>query len=383
MKPEDSIILNEFSKRVNEAIASNQSPDFSAIELDMLRDPDLLPIKFRKELNTSLHEHIKDRSQVIKDSRNRVAKEWGNLLDSLQRCIALGELIHKRAEDMFHTGFDELKMKTPRPDPEAVTGAMLKCLLLLGIHARSCIIASETLLLLRSGFPDGAYSRLRTLHEHAVVMTLIGNDHTYEVAERYQDRACFEYLNLLRGTKRCFTDAQWRDTESVQQRIDQEISETEADVRKARARWGRDIAEQYGWARPALPSSMRANQRITFADLESAADMDFYRINYLEGNYNVHAGAHSVIQDAEFDEHIYAIRPSAVNVRIQRASERLVLIFGFMSQMLAQVVAKETEEWDGYLFAAAMTRIADQLYETISNRPTDDQEVRTDSPPAA
>jgi hypothetical protein len=382
METEDSIVMKEFTKRVSAALARNQVPDYGAIEHEMLRDPHIVPASFRKELKTSLHEYMGVRSQTMRNSRNLVGREWGGLLDALERFVAFGELIHERAEDMFRDGFRVLSKNNPRPNPEYVTGAVLKCLLLLGIHARSCIVSREVLLLLRNGSPDGAYSRLRTLHEHAVVMTLIANDHTYEVAERYQDHATFEYLNLLRGTRRSFSDPHWRDSESIQDSIDREIAELEADVRRTRTRWGKEIAEQYGWARPALSSATRASRSITFADLEAAAEMDFIRVHYLEGNYDVHASAHSIIRDAEFGEHIYSIRPSNVDHRVRQSAIRLVLIFGFMSGRIASSVAKETEQWDGFLLATEMRRFADQLDEKIEKWSTEDRVQRDSSPTA-
>ena len=111
--------------------------------------------------------------------------------------------------------------------------------------------------------------------------------------------------------------------------------------------------------------------------------MNFLRVNYLEGNYNVHASAHSVIGDAEFDKHIYTLRPSALNERTHLSAARLVFIFGFMSHLLAKSVAVETEEWDGFLLAAEITRVADQVAEKIYNWPTSDQAVQNDAPSAA
>ena len=52
------------------------------------------------------------------------------------------------------------------------------------MHARACQIASEVLVLLRSGHADGAHARWRSLHEIAVVSLFIksaGN----QIAERY------------------------------------------------------------------------------------------------------------------------------------------------------------------------------------------------------
>ena len=366
MKPEESIVINEFMKRVNKIIESGQTPDLAAIEDEMMRDRRLVPKEVRKEIADALRESAKGRSEIMRVSRNRITQESGSILDALENCISFGELLHARIEAIFGSGLGVLRGKTPRPRPDVVTGATLKCLLVLGIHARSCIIANEVSVLLRNGFPDGADSRLRTLHEHAVVMTLIGNDFTYEVAERYADRAAFEYLHWLRCAKRSFSDGYRRQDPVTRQRIEEDLAATQVAVHEARARWGSMITEQYGWARPILPRASQAKRNITFADLESAAEMDFLRVDYLGENYHVHAGAHAVISAADLDGHIYSLHPAMTDDRMSRAAYRLAMIFGFTSHLLAAAVSKETEEWDGFLLSAEMTRLADRVCEKIA-----------------
>lgn len=88
--------------------------------------------------------------------------------------------------------FGELRKKDPRPDPEIATGAMLKCILLLALLSRIRTVAEEIGCLLAEGFLEAAVARLRTMHEHVVIINLLMNDHTYEVCEQYHEHAVFE-----------------------------------------------------------------------------------------------------------------------------------------------------------------------------------------------
>src|SRR5262249_7708806 len=52
------------------------------------------------------------------------------------------------------------------------------------LHSRACLVASETLELMKGGYPYGAHARCRTLHELAVFAAVIG-EHDQELAERF------------------------------------------------------------------------------------------------------------------------------------------------------------------------------------------------------
>jgi len=61
----------------------------------------------------------------------------------------------------------------------------------LRLHAKSCIVAKEVLALMRSGYPDGASARCRTLNEFVIISYFIAK-HGNEVAKRYVDHRNIE-----------------------------------------------------------------------------------------------------------------------------------------------------------------------------------------------
>ena len=155
MNPE-SIVLRKFTDLVNSALdagGDKESLDYQRLEMEVLADPDIVPAELREQIRTDLAELIKEREQAARDTSARIRQEWGQELEAIGNCLAFGELLHYRMERAFVENLDVLRGKEPRPHPEAVTGALLKCLLMLGLHARCFTIASEIYLLISTGCP--------------------------------------------------------------------------------------------------------------------------------------------------------------------------------------------------------------------------------------
>jgi hypothetical protein len=188
------------------------------------------------------------------------------------------------------------------------------------------------------------------------MITLLGNDHTYELAERYQDHACFEALNELRAHKRALAYPVWAKNPRRDEEIAREITAAEQEANEARARWGSEIAEQYGWARPALAGGDRWKRRIFFSDLEKAAGADFRRGLYVAENGYVHAGSYAAINHFELNE---LNTRGRMDEAIRAAGWWTVNFLDFASHITSKAVAWETEEYDELLYACEMTRAAD------------------------
>src|SRR5437870_8332031 len=79
-------------------------------------------------------------------------------------------------------------------------------------HVRACQVTDEIITLLENGFADGAMARWRTLHEIAVVTSLI-SQHGIELAERYVAYQAVEAKRALDMYARCHTDLGYRSEE--------------------------------------------------------------------------------------------------------------------------------------------------------------------------
>ncbi len=301
METNESVFFRVFSDRLNSRrsqMESEDEPDFSEIQEELfseiqdelLYDPDIVPDNVRYEIIAELSDIRKSRAADTVAVRQAIVDESGSALEALEHVLASAELINRRMARAFQRGVSVLVNSQSRRDDETLTGAPLMCLFGLSIHARACIVATEILSLIRDGLFDGAESRLRTIYEHAVIMTLILRDRTYEIAERYQDHACFEELHRLRTIQSSLADPEYASYNAQRESIAEEIAKGEKFAGLARARWGKEIKEQYEWARPALPPAIQNRRRITFSDLEAAAGADVMRADYIGYNYYVHAG---------------------------------------------------------------------------------------------
>lgn len=356
MDLEDSVLLNELTRRVNEAIskgAPRTRPNVSVENmLALIEDTSFLPVQMRQQIKREVSDVLKARRHNESVVRQEISARWRAAFRLLDRCVAFADYLHFQLTEVvfYRVTFDFLQRKSARPREEAVTGALLKCLLLLSLHARACIVASEISFLTKNGFVDGAESRLRTLHEHLVVLTLIGVDQTYEVAERYQDYAAVARLKEVRALLDAWqseAEEEWRDEEK----------ELAAMVQGAAARWGPDIKDQYGWARPFFPGK----KRISFVDLEKAAGADFLRSDYLRGNEYVHAGAYATISHADFsDESVNYTRLRSQDNRIGFIGARTATMINLASREAATGICWTAEEYDQFMMYFPMDAIASE-----------------------
>ena len=261
---------------------------------------------------------------------------------------------------MFKTAGQVLLAKDPRPDSDRVTGAFVKCLLLLSLYGKSCSVASEISVMLKQGLPDGATARLRTLYEHIAISLVLGNDHTYEVSERYHDHAVFEALQEMRAEKRAYANPIFVYPDGFLAEIEAKIAEAEDYARQAKARWGAAVEEQYGWARPLLPRAKRNKPRVYFTDLERLAGMDFLRGDYLKGNDRIHAGPYAAINDFDFSN-IFAAptHPRRDDAMIFMIGLRTAFLLGVAGRAAGKPISWETEEYDEFLYACEVERMAD------------------------
>lgn len=365
MDPDDSIFLREFVARYNKVlIESNGAKRSDPVELenDIIDDAAVIPPQVRTEITKKAPRTAKARQRAARMVRRDIAVAWGPSFEALDQLMALADILNVRLTRATFMNGDRLRSKNPSPVSDMVTGAYLKCLLLLGLYSKSCAIATEISCLLRDGFPDGPVSRLRTLHEHLVIMMMLHNDTTYEISERYQDSAVFEQLKQLRADLSSLVEPIWNVPNGYAEKLAQDIADAEIIAGSAVSRRGPKIRNQYEWARPALPSAKRDNPsyRITFSDLEQAAGFNFFRGNYLAGNGRIHAGAFAAINHLDFDDiEVPRSRPRRDDSVIRFVGCRTSQLLSWVVRAASRPISWETEEYDEFLYVGEFQRAAD------------------------
>lgn len=374
MNPDESVLIRKLEQLTNDFLISTnfeEAPDLVEIENRVVEDLSILPDGLLEQINLSVSKTDRSRKRHEQSVRHDISIDWANALGSLDLCIAFADYLQSKLTNLvFSPAFEVLENKTPRRREGAVTGALLKCLLLLSLHSRACVIASEVSLLTKSGFLDGAEARLRGLYEHLVVITLIRQDKTYEIAERYQDYGCLISCKEARARLESLADGSWgSQSEDMERKGREVVADLEMLVQRAIERWGPEIKSQYGWAHPIFPPEKK---RIYFQDLERVAGSSMFRSDYLRENEHVHASSGAAIKHTDFgdfrNKNVNFTRSRRQDDRISFVGERAVVWIHYASREAAKGISWETEEYDEFMSYFPMDAEAIRASRCFSHR---------------
>jgi hypothetical protein len=153
-------------------------------------------------------------------------------------------------------------------------------------QANACLVFNEIIHLLKSGFPSGAHSHWRTLHEIACVSYFISK-HGKDMAKRFLDyevvESYFQAEAILEHEKKmdCKLLSE-KDFNAVKEKVD-EIRKTYGSefVRKA--------SYPYGWVPSALQKTWSLEK------IEKSVKLDLLRPYYDLASYNVYGGPKGLI----------------------------------------------------------------------------------------
>ncbi|WKX70045.1 DUF5677 domain-containing protein [Streptomyces sp. XD-27] len=159
---------------------------------------------------------------------------------------------------------------------------------LAGLHAAACRGALEVFTLISHGHPKGAMARCRTLHEFAVIATVIGDsarDPEHEdLAERFLDH---EIVTLRREAHQFQAVHEVLGMEPLEESYLEELEGRYADMLN---KYGPDFSRVYGWAKKFVPDD-------NFRALEEKASLGHLRPYYQWASSEVHCGARGFFQN--------------------------------------------------------------------------------------
>ena len=228
-----------------------------------------------KNLVEGLQEHsssiLRDVHVEQRQLEQRVSEKWLEPLECLSMLIALAKGVRSDFDDQF------LENAALSDEMVFVTLAIL--------HAKACQVSSEILVLLRSGFADGAHARWRTLYELSAVGQFIAKS-GQEVAVRYLCHDMLERSKLAHQYQQSKYQGELSQLEK--DRIDR-IASLQDSLLEA---YGKRFKGDYGWAACKL-SGNPTLQRIA----ECVGLGDAYPAYKLASN-DVHASALSVFQSS-------------------------------------------------------------------------------------
>lgn len=165
-------------------------------------------------------------SRAASGFRDRLANRWFEPLDLLAMMLAIAREFGAMQSERLHAQKD-------------VAPAVLD--VVTRLHARSCQVADEVLVLLQNGFADGAMARWRTLHEIAVTALFIA-DGDENTAERYAAYEVVEALDAARDYRK------HADSLGVEPIEDEELIKLQRRCNELCELYGEAFKKPFGWA---------------------------------------------------------------------------------------------------------------------------------------
>lgn len=221
-----------------------------------------------KEFKRTWPKHSKHQKREEEKFRKHLQNAWGNP-------IALLSMLLKLSRDIGDEVLEEIHLKNKIKTP-CLIEAIAK------LHARACQISEEIIVLMRSGFADGAIARWRSLHEVSVVLFFIWQ-HGEFLARRYLDHNIIESYRAALGHDA--TCAKF-DRSPISENDWNELRKERSNLLK---KYGDDFDEDYGWA-----TAILKRKRPKFSDIQKFVELDHWKADYKFASNNVHAGSKGI-----------------------------------------------------------------------------------------
>jgi hypothetical protein len=217
---------------------------------------------------------LADHEAIRSAFEERLYERWREALDLYEAvttcCLEAGQRVHHeiaQAEEGF------------TPAHPIMTQALTL------LHARACLVASEVGALLRSGHAVGAQARWRTLHEIAVIASVVA-DGDEELANR------FSLHRYIERWKEARIYQQHCQVLGYEQFTGEEMAEFQRVADGILAQYEPGYAEDWGWSKPLFASP---KHRPTFDDLERLARLDHNKPWTKLSHHAVHSGSSGTI----------------------------------------------------------------------------------------
>lgn len=217
-------------------------------------------------------EMIKQERDLQAAFEQRLYARWSKALDLFDATVILTREAGER--------FLQKNRKPPTKEEKMLLEALVRT------HVHACQTASAISVLLKSGFARDALARQRTLHELAVVASLL-KEHGPSLAERF----------LAHETIETCAAAEQYEQSYLRLGLEPPDPDNLAKLQNERTRlcqqFGEDFKNNYGWATPIVVKSKKPR----FQDLEQASGLAHLRPYYRMAGYGIHATAKGMVFD--------------------------------------------------------------------------------------
>jgi hypothetical protein len=204
--------------------------------------------------------------------REEIRRLWGKPLDEFRMVLVAAVEVGERFDDRH------------RPPDDEPFDPMLNAQL--GLHARACRIAWEVYVLLCAGLAAGALARARTVHEIAVVSSVLRQhgqtDAHADLAARFLDHAI---VMDLKDAEQYQLDCEALGYDPF---TEDEMAALRTDAQLALEQYGEGFRRDHGWAWGLLGDRVP-----TFRQMEEMAGLAHLRSHYRWASHEVHSDAKS------------------------------------------------------------------------------------------
>ncbi|HLK13342.1 MAG TPA: DUF5677 domain-containing protein [Fimbriimonadaceae bacterium] len=233
-----------------------------------------------REAGDSLLETLQEGApEMLAEHREHRAAFEADLLALWGPAFDLYETFHVCCKEAGVDFFERYMPESDQPH-DFVFDALMR------LHGRACLVANEVLTLLRAGFPSGAHSRWRTLHELAVVAFFV-TEHGLEIAQRYLAH------DIIQRHKSAVIYAQYHERLGYEPLDPTDFAAIEQAYHEALDEFGPGFGKEWGWAIPALPEGSQP----VFRTIEEAVHLDHLRPYFRMASDPSHANAHGSFTD--------------------------------------------------------------------------------------
>ena len=161
--------------------------------------------------------------------------------------------------------------------------------LLMILHENCCNILREILCLIRHRYGNASWSRWRTLHEAATVISALA-----EIGDKATDPyLAHGLIELLKYKQMVNEYYEFNNSESFDQ---EKIGALKKKESRAIKKYGNNIKNSYGWAAIATGESIS-----NFKQLEARFGLKQFRPQYKKASQLIHSGPESLILDIDID----------------------------------------------------------------------------------
>lgn len=252
-----------------------ENPDFitELVQHSIKSSSDILYNGFDKDKDNEL----KDVRKYTEGFNNRLYKTWKKPIDYFESLI---ELISSYTYSFTETFYEE-----------AYKNNNLLFNALQNIQARALLVSRECLTLIKNGYPDGAFSRWRTIFELSVIGKLLYDENN--------DDLCKRYLNYYHIQE--YKDEKTSRERGHQDHTDESFKILEQNYNLMISKYGPNYAKgDYGWA-----NNLFNKNRVTFQEIKDRVDMDklygYYKLSstYIHGNHKANEESLGLIPNLE------------------------------------------------------------------------------------